>query len=469
MGMQLAVIGSGYVGLVAAIGFAELAHNVICVDADSEKISALRRGECPIHERFLPELLSRHRGKRIAFTNSLPEAVRQSSVIIIAVGTPATHNGEADLSYVERATAEIARSLQDYKIVVQKSTVPVTTGDWMTRLMLLNGASPECFDVVCNPEFLREGTAITDFLYPDRIIIGTSKEKCARALREIYRPLSDGSYYNSQTAVPAPANVPIPPPLIVTSTRSAELIKHASNAFLAMKVSFINAVSTICGSIDTDAEDVCRAIGLDSRIGERFLKPGIGFGGSFCKDLMAFRAIAREHGYDFRLLEEVIRINEEQRHQFLRKVHNALWTLKAKRLAVLGLAFKGGTDDIRESPAIPIIEALLREGAEVVVYDPAAMEHGKQVLPGCVGFADNAYEVAKGADAMLILTDWPEFATLDFQRLHTVMKYSIIIDGRNLYDPEHIAARGFEYFSIGRPVGSPRQRAALETGSALAA
>jgi UDPglucose 6-dehydrogenase len=461
--MRIAVVGSGYVGLVAGACFAELGHEVILVDNDPAKLTALRKGEVPIHEQFLPELLARHRDTRLSFSDELGAAVHASDVIFIAVGTPPTEDGEADLSYVESVARGIAGSIHGYKVVVEKSTVPVYTSTWIRKIMLLNGAPTELFDVASNPEFLREGTAVTDFLFPDRIVIGADTTRCTNLLREAYKPLVTGEYYVRHDAIPTPDNVLVPPPLIRTSAKSAELIKHASNAFLAMKISFINAVASICESVDANVEQVVRGIGSDSRIGPRFLNPGIGYGGScFPKDLMSFRAVARDCGYDFRLLEEVIRINEDQRQRFLRKVRKALWTLKGKRLAVLGLAFKGGTDDVRESPAVAIIKSLLKEGCEIVAYDPAAMDRAAELLPGkSLSFANSAYEAATRADALLILTDWEEFASLDLNRLHAELRYPIVIDGRNLYDPETMADRGLIYFSIGRPDVIPEKRAAV--------
>jgi UDPglucose 6-dehydrogenase len=304
--------------------------------------------------------------------------------------------------------------------------------------MLLNGAPSDLFDVGSNPEFLREGTAICDFLYPDRIVVGANTLACTNTLHEIYRPLLDGSYYSRPDAIAGPAGARVPPPLIATSTKSAELIKYASNAFLAMKISFVNAVATICESVGADIDQVRQGIGTDTRIGSRFLYPGIGYGGScFPKDLSAYRAVARECGYDFRLLEEVMRINDEQRQRFLRKVRSALWTLKGKRLGVLGLAFKGGTDDIRESPAISIVQALLGEGCEIQAFDPAAMERAREVLPDtAVQFVNSAYEAANSADALLILTEWQEFQDLELARIRAALRYPIVIDGRNLFDPD---------------------------------
>lgn len=453
--MQIAVIGSGYVGLVAGACFADLGHDVIVVDNDQKKLAALNRGEVPIHENFLPELLQRHRGNKLRFSDDLKAAVGASAAIFVAVGTPPTEQGEADLSYVESVARGIAGAINDYKIVVEKSTVPVYTSDWVRKIILRNGVAGE-FDVASNPEFLREGTAVTDFLYPDRIVVGADTERCANVLREIYAPLADGSYYKRPDAIPQPDGAQIPPPLIVTSAKSAELIKHASNAYLAMKISFINAVASICESVGANVQQVCQGIGTDTRIGPRFLNPGIGYGGScFPKDLMAFRSVARECGYDFRLLEEVMRINEEQRARFIRKVRSALWTLRGKKLGVLGLAFKGGTDDVRESPAILLIQSLLQEGCEISAYDPAAHERAREVLGSSVRLAESAYDAARGADALLILTEWEEFAALDLKRMRAELKYPIVIDGRNLYDPELMAASGFTYYSVGRAASSP--------------
>src|SRR5512146_2537262 len=445
--MRMAVVGSGYVGLVAGACFAELGHEIILVDNDAAKLAALQKGEVPIHERFLPELLQRHRGSRLTFSGDLGKAAMDSAVIFIAVGTPPTEGGEADLSYVESVAREVAGAVNGgYKIVVEKSTVPVYTSTWVRKVMTLNGAPESSFDVASNPEFLREGTAVTDFLYPDRVVVGADNERCATVLREVYRPMTDGSYYRGKNVVPGPDGAQVPPRLIATSAKSAELTKHASNAFLAMKISFINAVANICEAVGANVEQVCE---------------GIGYGGScFPKDLAAFRAVARECGYDFRLLDEVMNINQEQQQRFLRKARSALWTLKGKRMAVLGLAFKGGTDDIRESPAIALVEALLKEGCEVVAYDPAAMERAREALPKeNVTYAESAYEAAAGADALLILSDWEEFAALDLERLQRALKYPIVLDGRNLYDPEVMAESGFIYFSVGRPEVFPARRA----------
>src|SRR4051812_10838651 len=461
--MKIAVVGSGYVGLVASVCFAEFGHEVICVDNDPEKLAALNRGETPIHEQYLPELLARHRGQRVKFSSSLPEAVRASSVIVVAVGTPPRESGDADLSYVEAVARDIAQSLNGYKVVVEKSTVPVYTSEWIRRVMQLTGAEAADFDVVSNPEFLREGTAVTDFLYPDRIVVGADSERAAKVLREVYEPLTNGSYY-SKAATIEPVGAHKPARLIVTSTKSAELIKHASNAFLAMKISFINAVANVCEAVDADIEEVALGMGTDTRIGRRFLRAGIGYGGScFPKDVAAFRSVARECGYDFPMLGEIIRVNEEQRKRFLKKVRTALWTLRGKRLAVLGLAYKGGTDDIRESPALEIIRSLLHEQCSVVAYDPAAGDRARHVLTGDVAYAEDPYQAAVGADALLILTDWEEFAALDLARIKTLLRYPIVIDGRNLYSRESMQKHGLLYVSVGRPT------AELESSRASAA
>jgi UDPglucose 6-dehydrogenase len=450
--MHITVVGSGYVGLVTGACLAEIGHEVVLVDNDTSKCSALIAGNCPIHELYLPELLARNRGQRLSFSSSLGEAVRSSQAVFIAVGTPPNINGEADLSYVESVAREIAASVNDYKVIVGKSTVPVYTSEWVRRIMLLNGAPPDLFEVVSNPEFLREGTAVTDFLYPDRIVVGADTTEAANVLREIYKPLLDGSYYRRADSVPGTSCSTASPHILITSAKSAELIKYASNAFLAMKISFINAVATICDSVGADIDQVRQGIGTDTRIGPRFLYPGIGYGGScFPKDLSAYRAVARECGYDFRLLEEVMHINDEQRDRFLRKVRSVLWTMKGKLIGVLGLAFKGGTDDIRESPAISIVEWLINEGAHVQAYDPAAMERARKVLNGqSVVYVNSSYEAADGADALLVLTEWDEFKHLDFARIRRLLRYPIIVDGRNLLSVEEMRNLDFTYLSMGR-------------------
>ncbi len=456
--IQIAVVGSGYVGLVAAVCFAEMGHDVICVDNDERKVSALQGGDTLIHENYLPELLERYRNTKVRFMTDLAEATRECEAIFIAVGTPQSETGDADLSYVEAVAHEIARSITSYKVIVEKSTVPVYTNEWIRRAIERNGVARDLFDVVSNPEFLREGTAVADFLHPDRIVVGANSERAAKVLAEIYAPITSGDYYKRPNFIPGMCSDDAPPPLLNTSTKSAEIIKHASNAFLALKISFINAVSNLCEATDANVEQVARGIGLDSRIGPKFLRPGIGYGGScFPKDVAAFRSVADGLGIDFNLLSEVERINIQQKKRFLSKVRSALWTLRGKRLAVLGLAFKGETDDIRESPAIELIRMFLAEGCSVVAFDPAAMDRTQEVLPASrnLTYAKDAYAAADDADALLILTDWAEFAALDLHRMNQTLRYPIVIDGRNLYDPQVMADSGFTYLSVGRPTSHP--------------
>jgi UDPglucose 6-dehydrogenase len=451
--MKIGVVGSGYVGLVAGACFAELGHHVVLVDNDRAKLAALERGECLIHEKFVHELMARHRGSRLEFTSDLAAAVRHSRLIFIAVGTPPKDDGDADLSYVESVAKDIAGAIDDYKVVVEKSTVPVYTNGWIRKIMLHNGAPAELFDVASNPEFLREGSGVADFLYPSRIVVGADSERSAALLQEAYKPLIDGSYYRRPNAIPGPTAGPFRARLIRTSAKSAELIKHASNAFLAMKISFINAVASMCEAVGADVEQVCEGLGSDSRIGRRFLQPGIGYGGScFPKDLLAFRTVARENGCHFGLLEEVVKINEEQRRRFLGKVKKAIGPLKGKKVAVLGLAFKNGTDDIRESPAMAIVGELLHEGCVITAFDPAAMERAAEVFAGKpLLFAQDAYEALEGADACLVLTEWEDFAALDLARVKARLRCPIVVDGRNLFSPAKMEAAGLNYYSVGRP------------------
>jgi UDPglucose 6-dehydrogenase len=458
--VSICVIGSGYVGLVAAACFAEIGHRVISVDNDEARVKFLREGGVPIFEEHLPELLARHRGRCMDFTTHLGEAVEQSEAVFIAVGTPPEDSGAADLSYVEAVVAEIARSISGYKVIVEKSTVPVYTNDWIRRVLHRHGVDAELFDVVSNPEFLREGTAVTDFLHPDRIVVGAGNERSAEVLRRIYEPLTGGGYYAQPGAVPGACTAARPARLLVTSAQSAEIIKHASNAFLAMKISFINALANLAEAVDADIEDIAAGIGLDSRIGPKFLRAGLGYGGScFPKDVAAFHRVAQERGIDFGLLQEVRKINETQREVYFNKVCSALWTLRGKRLAALGLAFKADTDDIRESPALEIIRKLLKAGASVTAYDPAAMERAREVLPpaGNMKYADDLYAAAKDADAVLILTEWKEFAAIDLARLNRVVRFPIVIDGRNLYKPQEMQNHGFTYVSMGRPASYQAQ------------
>jgi UDPglucose 6-dehydrogenase len=459
--VSICVIGSGYVGLVAAVCFAEMGHQVICVDNDEAKVKTLREGGVPIFERHLPELLAKHRGHGVTFTNDLGGAVEKSEAVFIAVGTPQGDTGAADLSYVEAVVSEIARSINAYKVIVEKSTVPVYTNEWIRRVMNRYGVDPQNFDVVSNPEFLREGTAVMDFLHPDRIVVGANTERSAELLRRIYEPLSEGSYYAQPDSLRGACSASSPAKLLMTTAQSAEIIKHASNSFLALKISFINAVANLAETVDADIGDIAAGMGMDSRIGPRFLSAGLGYGGScFPKDVAAFQWVAQQQGVEFQLLEDIRKINETQKDVFFNKVRSALWTLRGKRLAALGLAFKGDTDDIRDSPAIEVIKMLLEAGALVTAYDPAAMERAREVLPPSekLRYATDLYDAAKDADAVLILTDWKEFSEIDLARLNREVHFPIVIDGRNLYKPHEMLDHGFTYVSVGRPAAYQAQQ-----------
>jgi UDPglucose 6-dehydrogenase len=452
--VNICVVGSGYVGLVASVCFAEIGHKVICVDNDQSKVKLLQDGSVPIYEHHLPELLRKHLNVAVHFTSDLHAAVEQSEAIFIAVGTPQGNSGSADLSYVEAVVCEIAQCVDSYKVLVEKSTVPVYTNEWISQCMIRYGVARHLFDVVSNPEFLREGTAIIDFLHPDRIVVGANNDRSAELLRRIYEPLTTGHYYSADDSLPGPLCIDNPAKLLVTSAQSAELIKHASNAFLALKISFINAVATLAESVDGDIEDIAAGMGLDSRIGTKFLRAGLGYGGScFPKDVAAFNWVAQQQGLNFHILDEVRKINENQQAVFFNKVRSALWTLRGKKLGVLGLSFKGGTDDIRESPAIVVIRNLLEAGCTIVAHDPVAMDKTKVLLPSSTSmhYASDAYAAASDADALLILTDWADFGRLNLALLKESLRFPIVIDGRNLYKPSYMLEHGFTYISMGRP------------------
>jgi UDPglucose 6-dehydrogenase len=430
-----------------------MGHQVICVDNDEAKVKYLREGGVPIYEEHFAELQAKHLNRAIEFTTDLDGAVDRSEAIIIAVGTPQGDSGAADLSYIEAVVSQIARAIKGYKVIVEKSTVPVCTSEWIRRVLFLHDVNAKNFDVVSNPEFLREGKAIIDFLHPDRIVAGSDSERAAELLQRIYEPLAGGGYYARPDANPAK--------FMMTSLRNAEIIKHSSNAFLAMKISFINAVANIAEAVDADIEYIATGMGLDKRIGPTFLRAGLGYGGScFPKDVAAFHQIAQQQGVNFQLLEEVRKINDGQKEIFFNKALSALWTLRGKKLAALGLAFKGGTDDIRESPAIAIIRKFLEAGAVVTAYDPAAIERAKEVLPPSerISYAGSIYEAAQDADAVLILTEWKEFAELDLVRLKQSLRFPIVIDGRNLFDPRAMRDHGFTYVSMGRPASGHAQQ-----------
>lgn len=429
--MRICFVGAGYVGLVTGTCFADLGNDVICVDNNEEKINLLKSGGVPIYEPGLNEMIERNVSKnRLSFTTSIKEGVEVSEIIFIAVNTPPLPDGSADLSFVENVAKEIAITMTSYKLIVEKSTVPVETGEWIKRTVKIHNKHQVEFDVASNPEFLREGRAVYDIMNPDRIVIGVESQKAEKLLRELY----------------APFNAPI----IVTDIKSAELIKHASNSFLATKISFINAVANICERVGADILKVAEGMGYDSRIGRSFLNAGIGFGGScFPKDLSAFIHIAQKYGYDFRLLKEVLNINKEQKKLIATKVKEALWILKDKKIGIWGLAFKPNTDDMRQAPSIDIIEMLQNDGAIIKAFDPQAMGKAKYVLKN-VTFCKDPYEVAEGSDCVVVITEWNEFKEIDLVKVKEKMANPIIIDGRNIYDPDKMKKLGFMYHGIGR-------------------
>ncbi len=429
--MRLSVIGTGYVGLVTAACFADMGHEVVGADRDAERIRLLEAGRSPIYEPGLDDLIARGtRAGRLRFATETADAVRDSDIVFITVGTPSRAAGDADVTDVATVADAIASALPDYRLIVEKSTVPVRTGERIREQiqLLTQGAVP--FDVACNPEFTREGSAIHDFMHPDRIVLGVSNERSERLLRELYAPFDC--------------------PVLVTDLATAELIKHASNAFLATKISFINAVAAICERVGADVRQVADGMGYDRRIGRAFLDAGVGYGGScFPKDVAAFIQIAREAGYEFRLLEEVARVNEGQREALIRQLREALWVLGGRTITVLGLSFKPNTDDVRESPAITIIERLRREGAVVRACDPVAEANARRVLPD-VAYCPDPYEAARGSDALVLLTEWEEFRALDLARLRGLMRRPVLVDGRNALDPRAARAAGFRYAGVGR-------------------
>ncbi len=429
--MDISIIGSGYVGLVSGACFSELGNKVVCADNDNKKIINLKKGVIPIYEPGLEELIAINvRNKRLKFTSNIKEAVLSSDIIFIAVGTPALENGEADLTGIETVARNIAVNMKGYRLIVEKSTVPVETGRWVKHTIETYIKSKVKFDVASNPEFLREGQAINDFMHPDRVVIGVESKTAEKMLVNLYKPLNA--------------------PLVVTDIKSAELIKHASNSFLAAKISFINAVSRVCDKVGADVTEVARGIGLDKRIGAAFLNAGIGYGGScFPKDLDAFITISEKLGYNFEMLKSVREVNRQQKNEFQNKIKDSLWIIKDKTIGVLGVSFKPDTDDIRNAPSIDIIKALQADGAVVKVYDPQSMQKAKGVLHN-IKFCKDPYEVSKGSDCLVVLTEWDEFKGLDFLRIKKLLKRPLVIDGRNIYDPGIMKKLGFNYISIGR-------------------
>lgn len=427
--MKVGIIGCGYVGLTTGVCLAEIGHKVVCVDNNEEKIKMLLSGRVPIYEPGLDKLLKKNK-HRIKFSTDIKDAVVNNEVVFIAVGTPSNPDGSPELSYVENVAREIAKYIDDYKVIVEKSTVPVETAEWVRKTIEKYKKNNVKFDVVSNPEFLREGTAIKDFLQPDRIVIGVDSGKAKKIMLKLYQKIRA--------------------PKIIVDTKSAELIKHASNSFLAMKISFINAVANICELTGADVEKVALGMGLDKRIGKDFLRAGIGYGGScFPKDVDAFIWIAQKLGYDFSLLKEVKEINQQQRELFIKKIEDTLWILKDKTIGVLGLSFKPNTDDIREAPSVYVIQTLKQKGAKIKAYDPQAMDKMKQVFPD-IEYCNSPYEVAKSADCLLILTEWDEFKKMNIKKIKTLMTHPVIIDGRNIFDPEKMKKLGIVYKSIGR-------------------
>jgi UDPglucose 6-dehydrogenase len=429
--MRLTIIGTGYVGLVTGTCFAEVGHRVICVDNDAAKVKTLESGGIPIYEPGLEELVKKNTAaKRLSFTTNTAEGVEKSDVVFIAVPTPPLPDGSVDLSFIEKVARDIAGAITSYKIVVDKSTVPVNTGDKVAETIKRYCKARVDFDVVSNPEFLREGFAVEDLMKPDRIVVGVRSQRPVSALKEIYAPFKA--------------------PIIVTDINSAELIKHASNSFLALKISYINAISVLCETTGANVQEVANGMGMDDRIGRRFLNASLGFGGScFPKDLSAFIKIAEQVGYDFGLLKEVQKINSQQMERFLKKIVDTLWVLKDKTIGVLGLAFKQNTDDVRMSPAIELCQRLQKEGARLRVHDPKAMEKARGVLQD-VTFVENMNDVAEGCDALIVATEWDEFKKLDLDRARKALTHPILFDGRNLFDAAEMERLGFIYKSIGR-------------------
>jgi UDPglucose 6-dehydrogenase len=429
--MKLTIIGTGYVGLVTGTCFAEVGHRVICVDNDEAKVKKLQAGGIPIYEPGLEDLVKKNvAAGHLSFTNSTAEGVKNSDIIFIAVPTPPQPDGSVDLSFIERVARDIAGAMTEYKIIVDKSTVPVQTGDKVAETIKRYCKSRVEFDVISNPEFLREGFAVEDLMKPDRIVIGVRTQRPVPAMKEVYEPFKA--------------------PIIVTDINSAELIKHASNSFLALKISYINAISVICEATGANVQEVANGMGMDERIGRRFLNASLGFGGScFPKDLSAFIKIAEQLRYDFGLLKEVQRINAEQMDRFVKKISDTVWVLKGKTIGVLGLAFKQNTDDVRMSPAIELCQRLQKEGAALRVHDPKAMDKAKELLKN-VTFVEDMNEVAEGCDALVIATEWEEFKKLDLERARKALSHPILFDGRNLFDPAEMERLGFIYKSIGR-------------------
>ena len=453
--MRITVIGCGYVGLVTGTCFAEAGHQVVCTDNDAERVKTLQAGVVPIYEPHLDGLLtSNMRANRLSFTLDAVKAVNSGEAIFICVGTPPKENGDADLSAIDNVARVVATEAHASKLVVEKSTVPAQTGRQLKRALSVYRRDPAVeFRVASNPEFLREGTAVEDFLHPDRIVLGVEDENSEKQLREIYRPILEANLHCPVHLSGCPSTTP--PKLVVTTINSAELIKHASNSFLAMKISYANMIADLCEKVGADIREVVHAMGLDPRIGPQFLNAGLGFGG-FClpKDVQAFVRLAERSGVNFNMLKEAEQVNKRRIDLFMEKIRHALWVIKDKQVGVLGLAFKANTDDIRFAPSLEVIRRLLAEGAQVRAYDQEAMGKTSAIFPH-VQFCHEPHEVARDGDALLILTEWPEFRQLDWPRICGSMSRPLIIDGRNLLDPATMMEMGFEYHSFGRPLEKP--------------
>lgn len=451
--MKLCVIGTGYVGLTTGACLAAIGHDVVCTDSDAGKIAGLRQGRLPIFEERLDEVIAAAvAAGNLRFDSDTNAALAASEVIYICVGTPPDADGKANLAAVEAVSRQIASQARGHCLVVGKSTVPVHTGEQIKRVLATHRRAPSQFDIASNPEFLREGTGVYDFFHPDRIVVGTDTPAAAATLRAIYAPVLDGTCTCGWHNQPARDCGWKAPAWVATSIPSAELIKHASNSFLSLKISYANAIADICELAGADASEVLRGVGLDNRIGKDFLKPGLGFGG-FCfpKDLSAFIEMANDLGYDFRLLREVQAINARRVEQFLRKLRGELWVLQGKTLGVLGLAFKAGTDDIRFSPAIAVVRELVRQGVRVRAFDPQAMARARAELGDSIEYCSSAEAVAEAADAVLILTEWPNFRTADWAAMSRQMRSALVLDGRNLFRAEELAPLGFRHRGIGLP------------------
>ncbi|MFA5021422.1 MAG: UDP-glucose/GDP-mannose dehydrogenase family protein [Patescibacteria group bacterium] len=429
--LNVAVIGAGHIGLVTAASFAQLGNQVVCVDNNSKKIDDLKKNKVTFYEPGLKDIVLRNkRAKSLTFSNSIKEATERSLVIFICVGTPSLPDGSTNLSAVQRVALEIAKSIKEYKIIVEKSTVPAETGEKIKKIVEMNTPRKIDFDIVSNPEFLREGQALYDTFHPDRIILGLESKKAEKIMRRLYSSINA--------------------PIIVTNTNTAEIIKHASNCFLTTKISYINAIANLCEKVNADIAKVSEALGLDKRIGRNFLNAGAGFGGyCFPKDLNSFIHFAGEKGYDFELLKAVRKINQEQKMVIVKKIQESFWSLKGKRIGVLGLSFKPDTDDIRNSIAVDIIKILIQAGADIKSYDPQAMPNAQKELKD-ITFSKSAYDAARNSDCLVILTEWREFRSLDLKKIKSLLRQPIIIDGRNIFNPEQMKQAGFIYKSIGR-------------------